>query len=405
MLIKVYIYVLISNQIAMLKRILFLLTIVLLVASCKKEVYQLKWKMPDGEVLIYSIQMETIDSLSSVTEENMRVLVDMVAKMYGDSIDVPPSSSDLYQGLVRQLNMLSYFSILRYGSDKNVKIDFITRQVKEYEQIKYLDIFNKFVRKAYFKGSLTSNGSLISETGGPVFDPKINILFELPEKPVGIGDSWSLNVRPPAHAIDKSQLDSILNKVTFKDLIVQDNDSIAILDYKLQSPDKSGNVIRFTGRVKFSINHGKWLEYTGVLSQKTSGLLPMNHVQKIKLSEITVEKYKSIIKQAQKGDLFGDQKMGEDPVETNGNETSQTAGCPEVFRVQLLAAQHPLSNPKVEFKNIPYPVDEVIPNPAEKFKYKYTVGKDCERAKAELLLGKIKALGYSKAYIIKTKEK
>jgi hypothetical protein len=391
------------------KKAYILLLIIITVFSCNKEQYQLKWKLPEGDVLIYKIQMETIDSLSSVTEDNMRVLVDMVAKMYGDSVNVPVTSKDLYQGLVRQLNMLNYLAVLRQGQAKDIKIDFITRQVKEYEQIRYLDIYNKFIRKAFFKGMLTSNGKLLSEDGGDVFDPKINILFELPEKPVEIGDSWSLNIRPPKHAISKSQIDSIRNKVTFSDMIVENGDSIAVLNYQLQSPDKSGNVIRFAGKVKFSITQGKWMEYTGVLSQKTSGLLPMNHVQKIKLSQISVETYKSLIKQAQKVDLFENNRPeinnGSDPVSVNNNNVNSntTGSCPEYYRVQLLASKQQIKNKQAEFKNISFPIDEIVINPEERFKYKYTVGKECSREKINAVLLQVQKLGYNKAYIIKTK--
>jgi hypothetical protein len=392
----------------MIKKAFLFIFIVISIVSCKKEQYHLKWKLPDSEVLIYSIQMETIDSLSSVTGDNMRVLVDLVAKMYGDTVNVPVTSNDLYHGLVRQLNKMSYFSILRKGSNKDIKIDFITRQVKEYEQIKYLDIYNKFIRKAFFKGNLAANGKLTSEKGGDVFDPKINILFELPEKPVAVGDTWSLNIRPPEHAISKSQIDSIKNLITFSDLVIDGGDTIAILDYQLQSPDKSGNAISFTGKVKFSISQGKWLEYTGILSQKTSGLLPMNHVQTIKLYEISVQKYKAIIKQAQKVDIFGEENKDE-PLDTNSDpigeneKLSKNTDCPEVFRVQLQASQQAIDNPKMEFKNIPYQIDEIIINPSEKFKYKYTVGNECDKQKASELLKQIVKLGYSKAYIIRTK--
>jgi hypothetical protein len=395
----------------MLKKAFILLFITITVFSCKKEQYQLKWKMPDndGSVLIYKIQMETIDSLSSVTEDNMRVLVDMVAQMYGDSVNVPVTAKDLYQGLVRQLNMLSYFTVLSKGNDNELKINFITKQVKEYEQIRYLDIYNKFIRKAFFKGSLISNGKLISEEGGEVFDPKINILFELPEKPVGIGDSWSLNIKPPKYALNESQKDSIRNKVTFTDLLVEDGDSIAVLNYQFQSPDKSGNAIRFTGKVKFSLTQGKWLEYTGVLSQKTSGLLPMNHVQKIKLSEISIETYKSLIKQAQKVDLFESSKPEvnksnqTDPVEKNIVQSPPDGNCPEYFRVQLLASQQPIKNKQAEFKSISLKIDEIVVNPNDKFKYKYTVGKECSKEKINVLLNQVKKSGYPNAYIIKTK--
>jgi hypothetical protein len=390
----------------MIRKIVVLFCLVLAFYGCDKEKHLLKWKIPQGEVLIYSIKMETIDSLSSVTEDNMKVLVDMVARMYGDSLDLTVTENDLYHGLVKQLNMLSYFAIIRQAPNQEIKIDFITKQVKEYEQIKYLDIFNKFIRKAFFKGSLTTNGRLIHESGAPVFDPKINILFELPEKPVSVGDSWSLNIRPPDHAINKAQLDSIKNQVTFSDMIIENDDSIAILDYSLQSPDKAGNAIRFTGKVKFSITQGKWLDYTGVLSQKTSGLLPMNHVQKIKLTEISVETYKSIIKQAQKQDIFGYKVQNEEGISSLGNdgENEKEPDCPVIYRIQLLATQNPIQDKQTEFNNIPFKVEEIIPDPSEKFRYKYTVGKFCNMEEAKRILAEIQKLGFTGAYVIKSEK-
>jgi hypothetical protein len=399
----------------MLKKILILVVIIITVVSCKKEQYQLKWKIPAEDVLIYKIQMETIDSLSSLSDDNMSVLVSMVASMYGDSIEVPLNSTDLYQGLIRQLNMLAYFSILRKGINNDVKIDFITKQIKEYKEIKYLDIFNKFIKKAFFKGTLTDNGNLIDEKGHNAFDPKINILFELPEKPVAIGESWSLNIKPPDQSLRNSQIDSIKNKVTLTEILIENGDSIALIEYQLQSPDKAGNTLRYSGKGKFNINAGKWIEYTGLLSQKLSGVLPMNHVQRINISEISVETYKSLIKQAQKEDLFKDmnsninhdiqhpdtEKKKNSEVKNN-NFNVGVKNCPEVFRVQILASQSKVSDKVAEFKNIPYQIDEIVINPSEKFRYKYTVGKECEKSNASILLEKIKKLGYTKAYIIKT---
>ncbi|NJO90634.1 MAG: hypothetical protein HC831_17995 [Chloroflexia bacterium] len=95
----------------MFRKILLFLFVSFAIVACQKDKYQLKWKVPSGEVLIYSIKMETIDSLSSVSEEGLQELVELVAKMYGDSVEVAVNTDDLYQGLVRQLNFYSYFQL------------------------------------------------------------------------------------------------------------------------------------------------------------------------------------------------------------------------------------------------------------------------------------------------------
>ncbi len=402
----------------MLRKILFTLLAITILFACNKEPekYKLQWKIPPQKVVIYNIQMKTIDSLSSVSEESMQSVIELVSKMYGDSINVGLSTVSLYNGLMRQLNMLSYFSIIRNGEyADDIKIDFITRQTKQYEPIKYKEIFNKFIKKAFFKGVLKNDGSLLTNASAEVWDPKINILFQLPDKPVAVGESWALNIIPEWQ---KSKNDtSIINRVTLESVNVINGDSIATLKYELQTSSQSSKTLGYTGDAKFNITKGKWESYSGNLSQKRSGMLSMKQVQHINLSEITVSKYKSILKQAQKTDIFdtgNDFSQNSDDENTSAEEDTKTAqaakqptqnsaNCPETFRVQLLASKTHIKDVKSKFANISYRVDEVILNNSD-YKYKYTVGNECDRSKAEIILKKIKKV-YPKAYIIKTPAK
>ncbi|MFN8258832.1 MAG: hypothetical protein U0W24_24295 [Bacteroidales bacterium] len=402
----------------MIKRSILLTILILSVLSCGKEKLELQWKVAPEEVLIYKIQMETIDTLSSVPEDAMSSLVKMVAKMYGDSVNVPVNSEDIYQGLISSINSLSYFAILRQGVENEMKIQFITRANKQYAREKYLDIFNKFIRKAVFKGSLLNNGELYNDEGQEVFDPKINILFELPEKPVAVGDVWPLRIKFTDQKIDKENARDTLNQVKFTELLVENGDSIAVLEYKLQGPENVGRALNYVGKGKFNMNKGKWDSYTGILTQRVSGIVSMKQVQKIKLTEISVEKYKNLIKEAQKVDVLDvdydkpeikDQEIApENEKETNKTtekikvQTSHKSDCPQVYRVQILATQQPVKDGAKEFKNCKYRVDQLVMPTTEKFRYKYTVGKECTQEKAKVLLSEIKKSGFPNAYIIKT---
>lgn len=400
----------------MFKRIPILLFVIFTLFACKEEKVQLKWKIPAGEVIIYNIKMETIDSLSSVSDVNLQELVQQVAKMYGDSVEVPVDANDLYKGLIRQLNLLSYFSILRLNGTDEVKIDFITRQTKQYGEIKYLEIFNKFIKKAFFKGTLSPDGTLLSNSGEPVWDPKINILFQLPEHPVSVGDSWPLNILSEWQEAEKGKQDSSINKVTLSEIIMDGPDSIAVLQYHLQNADEAGRTLSFSGTGKFNITQGKWISYTGFLSQKKTGVLPMNQVQRINLYEISVEKYKAILKQAQKMDIFdagndfiteenSDANSAVDNENDNADQTVSNADCPTIYRIQVLATQNPVKDKATQFKGLNYKVDELVLSNDEKFKYKYTVGEECSHESAKALLEEIKKSGYPQAYIIKTPSK
>ena len=397
----------------MIKNSIILIVLIFSIISCSKEKYQIRWKIPSEEVLIYKIQMETVDSLSSVSEEDISALVQMVAKMYGDSVNVPVNSEDIYQGLIKTINSLSYFSILRQGADNAVKIDFITRINKLYAKEEYMDIFNKFIKKAVFKGNISKKGELSNEAGEEVFDPKIHLLFELPEKPVSVGDTWPLNIKFNDKKTSKDSKKDTLNQVKLAELLFEGHDTIAVLEYKMQGPENTGRALSYVGKGKFNISKGKWMDYTGVLTQRISGIVSMKQVQKIKLSEITVETYKSLIKEAQKVDVFevDHEKTGSESNQSlkdeSNNKSSQIkvpnnskVNCPSVYRVQVLATQLPVKNGAKEFKNCKYQIDQIIL--PDKFKYKYTIGKECSMDKAKALLSEVKKNGFPNAYIIKT---
>jgi len=397
------------------KHLVLFAILVFSIVSCSDDKFNIRWKVPSEDVLIYKIQMETIDSLSSVSEEDMGALVKMVAKMYGDSIEVPINSEDIYQGLVSTINSLSYFSILRQGADNELKIDFITRMNKMYAKEKYMDIFNKFIKKAVFKGSLSKNGELFREDGSEVFDPKINILFELPEKPVSVGDTWALNIKFNEKEKTKENVKDTLNQVKFAELLIEDGDSVAVMEYRMQGPENVGRALSYVGKGKFNLNKGKWTAYTGVLTQKISGVVSMKQVQQVKLSEISVETYKSLIKEAQKVDVLEvDHNKSDYTIEPSDNDepddktttvkpvTKSIVPCPMVYRVQVLASQQPVKSGAKEFKNCKFQVDQIVLPGQDKFKYKYTVGKECSMDKAKIILADVKKSGFPNAYIIKT---
>ncbi|MDF1550103.1 MAG: SPOR domain-containing protein, partial [Bacteroidales bacterium] len=210
--------------------------------------------------------------------------------------------------------------------------------------------------------------------------------------------------------------DSSVNKVTLSEIIMEGPDSIAVLQYQLQNADQSGRTLSFSGTGKFNISLGKWISYTGFLAQKKTGMLPMTQVQRIKLSEISVEKYKAILKQAQKMDIFDagndfdtqentDANTEMDNEVDNSDKTVSDADCPTIFRIQILATQNPVKDKSAQFKGLKYNVDELVLSADEKFKYKYTVGAECSHESAKALLEEIKKAGYPQAYIIKTPSK
>jgi len=148
----------------------------------------------------------------------------------------------------------------------------------------------------------------------------ISLFFELPGKPVSIGDTWKLknialignDQNFKCHEADRS------NQIELKDIKITESDSVAILSYSIreyvsgefeaknpfgQFPMGKNNEAdefvdeltkkrtvtidySFNATAGFSINEGKWLSFNGVISATSLGFMGNNStVQNYALEE------------------------------------------------------------------------------------------------------------------------
>ena len=130
----------------------------------------------------------------------------------------------------------------------------------------------------------------------------IAMLFELPNKPVKIGDSWTLEINFITND-QNFKCDSAFkaNKVTLIDLKQVKGETIAVLKYEFEeyvegifnSPAmfRSGGAIpttmkfTFHALAEFSIKKGRWLSYDGIMSLKANGVMTANTKKKFSLIE------------------------------------------------------------------------------------------------------------------------
>ena len=194
-------------------RIIYLLLFIALLASCKKSSYQLKWKPIANDRLIYKIDMEILKDESKVTKAfDFSGMVKTLNKIKGDTTKVPDfNMKDSYNLILEMQNSMQFFSILEQKD--SINLDVISK--RKIYNFKKNNLFENVWPDQinFFSGYISKDGS-IKSSKGEFINYLVNLLFELPHKPVNIGDSWSIDIQMYTFK-DKNSM----NSVKLKDII------------------------------------------------------------------------------------------------------------------------------------------------------------------------------------------
>jgi hypothetical protein len=126
----------------------------------------------------------------------------------------------------------------------------------------------------------------------------IALYFQLPDKLIRIGDSWTLNTS--LISMDQNfECDSSFkkNQVTLVDLIKKGNETVAVIKYDILEfasgvfinpffgNSRTKTVIKFeyNATAEFSLDKGKWLSYNGTQSVLSTGMMTSNTTKKFSL--------------------------------------------------------------------------------------------------------------------------
>ncbi|MCR6639685.1 MAG: hypothetical protein NVV82_12065 [Sporocytophaga sp.] len=256
-------------------------------AQKNKEV-KLNWKIERNENLSYQTVMNEIDT--TTIDFNF-------GRLYKDFSD--STKTQKAQNLFKKLNesyknidLVAKLTNKGYGvvdivletkpKDKNVKSDSSGNGPQQ--MMKFMN------QGVMLRGSVYETGEIHSFWVNSSQRNLIALFFQLPSKPVKIGDTWSLDI----NLISNDQnfiCDSSfkLNKVTFVDLKKIKGETIAVLKYEIIEYVKgSFNAPSFTGKVnktetmmeftyqgiaEFSIDKGRWISYDGILGMEATGTM------------------------------------------------------------------------------------------------------------------------------------
>lgn len=267
----------------------------------------LKWKIAPDETLIYSDVLQKSESSQPLNNQTHDSLVNLP----GNSLLLQDSSFMLnWQG--KGLDVLSYhlsISKTAHGNlDVKLMLDSITDDV--YQTVDSNNVFALLILQMLqsmpigyqLNASVTENGDLQSFWLNQRNKNFMTLLFDLPNQPVKIGDSWTI----PATLSEleesaKCTRSSLNNRVQLIDIKYLGKDTIAVLNYTIQEDlggyyslpaflSKENKVVEFDiqhsfqARGEFSVTNGRWINYEGILLEKAIGSMEESKTTTFKLA-------------------------------------------------------------------------------------------------------------------------
>lgn len=240
----------------------------------QKETVDLKWKITD--TLTYRTVMQDI-ILEKSKEENKN-----------DSIS--EKMDEMYKAMQEQLSNLKYETKLFPDKNGNVDIAMMLKEEKTDTTETLFSGMAKMNGNVVLRGKVSPEGELLSFYYKEAQKNLISILFELPTKPVAIGDQWNLKVSMVS--MDQNfKADSLYKKnvVCLKDIKIKDGNKIAVIEYDIHeyvSGDFGNELMTMFSKetvnkktfmkmshkatAEFDLKKGYWISYDGIMEIATN---------------------------------------------------------------------------------------------------------------------------------------
>lgn len=254
--------------------------------------YTLNWKLDDGEIVAYRTAMNPAHDADSSISFNFDQL-----------FTENDTSNDIRQQLsnIKLPETFSMISILEKNPQDNISVKMIVDEIglSENESDNAINeglnqLMGAMEGTVQLRGELTPDGAISSFYLEQNQRNLIAIFFELPIKPVQLGENWEIDVNCIAmgNGFIATNADQV-NRVEFTGLTENDEGkAIAILDYLIaetvegdfQTPFSDEVVptsmtCTFLGQGLFLIEEGRWEQFTGEFAIKATGMLESDVIQ------------------------------------------------------------------------------------------------------------------------------
>ncbi|NOQ71757.1 MAG: hypothetical protein GQ574_07145 [Crocinitomix sp.] len=268
--------------------------------SDKNEVL-LNWKIPDGEKIEYETVMEEIG------ESTFEVELGGLFEKMKDS-DSDDKKNDFFNKLKQIQSNTSFKTTLSNSEIFQDVVDIemsATPKESDSEDDSEIAKFQSMLTGIVLRGTVNKDGTLHSFWVKSEQKNLLSMFFELPKGPVSRGDTWTLgNINLIGNDQNYICQEAIKeNVVTLTDIVDRDGETIAIVDYNIReyvsgdfvTPSFSGKSgestktvmeFQYSAQGEFSVDQGKWVSLTGILSLDASGVMTSTQKQKFSLVEV-----------------------------------------------------------------------------------------------------------------------
>jgi len=261
------------------------------ISKQNKEGYWLKWKLAEGNIIGYQTILKVLEARE----------ID-----FGGLGDSSGFDNDFFKEeldeLRKEMEETTYISTISYNARGKMEVKMFSEgfEQKGKEEIDPKDFnMSQMMKGVMLRGEIDKYGNIESFY---VKERQRNLLamyFQLPDFPVEIGDTWSLDV----HYLQMDQnfiCDTAQNKnvVQFVELQKDGQDTIAIIKYDIfqyvkgtmgtyaMMGNNNGEVsiaMKFNGVAEFSITQGKWISFDGILETVQDGVMKQSSKQHLGL--------------------------------------------------------------------------------------------------------------------------
>ena len=276
---------------------LFLCFLGLLVFSqARDSTVFMKWKLKPNEVLFYKTIMQEID-----TANHKDLSFDGMIKAMGinkdHSFDEVRNKLTKLNEEIQNANFITHLTEKKKGVI-NLEMSLIRDSIKtkkiattndKYKET--LEMMNQMMTGVMLRGAIYEDGTIESFYTKPEQKNLMAILFELPGKPVKVGDTWSLSIS--LLSMDQNFVcDSSYrkNQVTLISIENKGGEHIVNLGYDVSEyisgsflKTKTSMKMMYQGVAGFSLEKGRWVMYDGIMSISSIGIMSSQSTKKISL--------------------------------------------------------------------------------------------------------------------------
>jgi hypothetical protein len=255
----------------------------------------LKWKIRSGDTVFYKTVMEDIHE----KDFNLSFDLDALPGFFSDSNKKIGDAKRLFTEINNAFKDYDYIANLTANRKGFINVELRVKKKDTARQENTLpEAMMMGVGDVVLRGAVTEDGQIQSFYLKNDQKNLLALMFELPGKPVSVGDKWALDIN--LISMDQNFIcDSSYRKnvVSLTELKKSNKGTIALIKYDIleyvtgdfkvpfgkRTETKTQMKMSFYGIAEFSVEKGRWISFDGILSLEASGVMNSKVVKKFTL--------------------------------------------------------------------------------------------------------------------------